>query len=623
MALNLNHLNARQRDAVLYANGPLLILAGAGSGKTSTMAYRIAHLISERKVSAEAILGLSFTNKAAGELKERVRRLVIETSGKSAIRGLTITTFHSLCARILRAYADRLGFQNNFTILDQNDQRDVLRQVLRNIRIDDRKFDPDVILFEIGQAKNRFLGRAEAETYFLESKKLSPDYAVAAASAWGGYQDQLRILNSMDFDDLIFHTVHLLTTDREIRDICNFKFKYILVDEYQDTNPAQFKILKLLTERQQNLCVVGDDDQSIYAWRGADPAHILGFKKDFPTAHVIALEQNYRSTMKILNAANGVIAQNKNRFPKKLWSSRGEGEPILEVVVEEDRAEADYVAEEIHRRVQEQGKLWKDFAVLYRSNAQSRVFEEACRRKAIPYKMVGGLSFLARKEVKDVLSYWRLVSNSKDDAALRRILNWPTRGIGRTSIESLSNEAFAKGLSLFEVLNEAPRLAPKTAASIFQFRDLILHLHHRLEGSALTSEALVNWARESLESIQAKKAIEEESDDPVQAARKWENVEELLHSIGQFPLEDCKTSVEFLREFLNRMTLESQETEKDQEEKNEAQKNQVTLLTLHGAKGRLFTSQTDDCRSNRLWRRASFMLCRDDQSKRSFSVDSG
>jgi len=607
MALNLNRLNTPQREAVTHGSGPLLLLAGAGSGKTSTMAYRIAYLISQRCILGSEILGLSFTNKAAAELRERVVRLVCSSSGKAATRGLTITTFHSLCARLLRAHADRLGFQKNFTILDQNDQTDVLRQVLRNIKIDDRKFDPDVILFEIGQAKNRFFNPGEAEKFFLDSGKLSSDYAIATASSFSRYQDQLKILNAMDFDDLIFNTVRLLTDHGDLREHYGARFRHILVDEYQDTNAAQFRILKLLTQRVQNLCVVGDDDQSIYAWRGADPSHILGFANHYPDARTITLDQNYRSTSRILEAANSVIEKNRNRYPKKLWSDRGVGEPISHVIVEEDRAEADFVAEEILRRSSsDSSRLWKDFAILYRSNSQSRVFEEALRRRGIPYKIVGGLSFLARKEVKDVLSYWRLIGNFKDDASLRRILNWPARGIGKTSIEAIGGYAFSQGISFFEALPEAPRLAPKTAPAISNFRDLIRGLHQDLALVAFDAGAVVTWARASLEKIQAKRAVEEECDDPVQAAKKWENVEELIHSMGQFkpdhseqqeaqvdeePLvlvegSPSKTGLEFLREFLNRMTLEAQEQEKD-EEKNDkdTQKNQVTLLTLHGAKG--------------------------------------
>lgn len=604
MALNFNHLNSRQREAVLHPSGPLLILAGAGSGKTSTMAYRIAHLIAERHLPPQAVLGLSFTNKAATELKERVARLVTESMGRRSTRGLTITTFHSLCVRLLRAHADHLGFQNNFTILDQHDQVDVLRQVLRNIKIDERRFDPEVILFQIGQAKNRFLRPDEAENFFLEGGSLSPDYALAAVSSYGKYQEQLKVLNSMDFDDLIFNAVELLEKHPDVREIYNYQFRHILVDEYQDTNPAQFKILKLLTEKQQNLCVVGDDDQSIYAWRGADPTHILEFKRYFPDAHTITLDQNYRSTSKILEAANRVIEKNKNRYPKKLWSDRGEGEALSEVILEEDRAEADYVAEEILKRARDHSRPWKDFAILYRSNAQSRVFEEALRRNTIPYKIVGGLSFLARKEVKDVLSYWRLVVNLKDDASLRRIINWPARGIGKSSIEALSSRAFSLQLPIFDCLSTdhliAAQIAPKSASAITGFRDLILTLKQQLQTFPAEPERMVQWARESLDRIQARRAVEEDCDDAVQAVKKWENVEELVHSLGQSkfaakveegeisdPVETevCKGGTLFLREFLNRMTLEAQETEKDEKKEKDAEKNQVTLLTLHGAKG--------------------------------------
>ena len=629
MALKLDHLNAFQRNAVLHSNGPLLILAGAGSGKTSTMAYRIAHLMTERYVSGEAILGLSFTNKAATELKERVVKIVTQHSSRKATRGLTITTFHSLCARILRAHAERLGFKQSFTILDESDQTSILRQILKNIKIDERRFDPSVILFEIGQAKNRFLNAENAEAYFLESGRLSQDYAIAAASAFPRYQEQLRILNGMDFDDLIYHTVSLLENHSEVRDQYNYKFRHILVDEYQDTNAAQFRILHLLTQKQQNLCVVGDDDQSIYAWRGADPAHILGFSRTYPEAKVISLEQNYRSTSRILEAANQVIQKNSNRYPKKLWSERGTGEPLIEVIVEEDRAEAEFVAEEILRRCKDHHKTGKDFAILYRSNAQSRVFEEALRRRQIPYKIVGGLSFLARTEVKHVLAYWRLIVNPQDDAALRRVINWPTRGIGKTTIEAIGNHAFEKTIPFFDGMKEVSRLAPKATEACYRFRDMILSLGHELAGLPYEGVALAQWAKRCLEKIEVKKALDEECEDPVQAAKKWENVEELIHSIGQFrpgedtapitgemaqpdsdnpipsdetpssqPAEGSVSSVlvsdptggptgrEFLRDFLNRMTLEAQDQEKNEDRKNkDAEKNQVTLLTLHGAKG--------------------------------------
>lgn len=604
MALQLGRLNQKQKTAVLHGDGPLLVLAGAGSGKTSTMAYRIAHLVAERAVPATAILGLSFTNKAAQELKDRVLRLISESTGRSVRKELTISTFHSLCVKILRAHGERIGFRRDFTILDENDQKDVLKEVFRNIRIDDRRFDLDVILFEIGQAKNRFLTPEQAETQFLESGKLTPDYAVAAAASFTKYQQQLRALNAMDFDDLLYHAVRLLEQHPEVREHYNRRFRYILVDEYQDTNPSQSRLLRCLTESQQNLCVVGDDDQSIYAWRGADPTHILGFQYHYPGASMITLDQNYRSTNTILDAANHVISHNRQRHPKKLWSDRGAGEPLTEILLEDDREEGKFVAEELFRMQTEQKRRWSDFAILYRSNAQSRIFEESMRALRIPYKIVGGYSFLDRKEVKNTLAYWRLVLNADDDASLRRVLNWPSRGVGKTSLETLGTAAFGEGVSVYRVLPRVAGIAPRAEKGAQAFLALISGLRAELErippgDDSLVSLALANWARGSLEKAAIRKAVDEESDDPVQAAKKWENVEELVHALGQVKVselpqpepgesvavdEEAKresVGVAALREFLNRMTLES----KDDDDKDDKDKDQVTLLTLHGAKG--------------------------------------
>jgi superfamily I DNA/RNA helicase len=587
--MNLNSLNSRQREAVLHGNGPLLVLAGAGSGKTNTMSYRIAHLISVRNVAPTNVLGLSFTNKAASELRTRVAKMV-----KASTRGLIVSTFHSLCARLLRQHAAKLGFQEDFTIVDRSDQRDILRQVFKNLNVDDRKFDHDVILGEIGHAKSRFLHGDAARGFFLESGRLSSHYSVATAAGFEKYQDQLKVLNSMDFDDLLYYGVKLLEEHEDVRGHYNARFRHILVDEYQDTNPAQFRLLSLLTRKQQNLCVVGDDDQSIYSWRGADAAHILQFTRHFPEAHVVTLDQNYRSTTLILEAANQVISKNTARHPKKLWSERGEGEPISEVLVEEDRDESEWVGDEILRRAREQNRPWKDFAVLYRSNAQSRVFEEVLRRKQVPYKIVGGMSFLDRKEVKNVLSIWRLVSNPSDDASLRRILNWPARGIGKTSIEVLGAHSFKNGISLFSALEGAAALegvSAKSAPAIERFRQMILELRARLEATPFEPAAIAAWAKSTLERFEVKKAIEEDSDDPVQNGRRWEIVEELVHSLGQIRAEDSafaeenqRTSTAFLREFLSRMALQAKEEEENADDKN-SDDNQVTLLTLHGAKG--------------------------------------
>ncbi len=620
MSLDLNRLNPRQRESVLHSDGPLLILAGAGSGKTSTMAYRMAHLITARGFRGSSILGLSFTNKAARELKDRVYQLVTKVSGPKATQGLVVTTFHSLCVRILRAHAPKIGFGAEFTILDQNDQLDVLKQVLRQIKIDERRFDPQRILFEIGQTKNRFLSPEQVQEFFLESRRLPEDYAIAAASAYPRYQEKLKILNAVDFDDLIYYTVRLLKDHLDVRELYNRRFAHVLVDEYQDTNPAQFEILRLLTERQQNICVVGDDDQSIYAWRGADPAHILSFSEHYPKARTVILDQNYRSTSKILDAANAVISKNSKRYPKQLWSERGDGELLQEVVVEDDHAESDFVAEEIYRRKNEHQRNWKDFAILYRSNAQSRVFEEALRRRGIPYKIVGGYSFLDRKEVKDVLAYLRLVVNPLDDPALRRVINFPARGIGKTSMEALGDFALKNEKAVFEVLDHPVGLNPKSKTAVDSFRTQIQSFSSELKQLRPEPSEVALWAKSLLEKLQLKAAMDAEVDDPVQAARKWENVDELIHSIGQFQMQPAlnkthedtvpvypsadvhsgvsevpssvplaeaapqKTGVEFVQEFLNRMMLQAQEEEEDKDD-DQGSENQVTLLTLHGAKG--------------------------------------
>lgn len=604
VTLNLNKLNERQRQAVLHGNGPLLVLAGAGSGKTSTMTYRIAHLVAVRYQSPSAILGLSFTRKAAMELRERVRKLIQDVTGPGGAKGLTITTFHSLCVRILRANAKHLGFQDDFSILDQPDQADIVRSILRDINLDDRTFDPDRLLFEIGQAKNRFLSPEETEAYFLESRKLPHDYSLVAGSVYTRYQAELRARNAMDFDDLLFMAVRLLKEQPEVRQAYRLKWRHVLVDEYQDTNPAQFQLLSLLcAEKNPNLCVVGDDDQSIYAWRGADAAHILEFQHHFEGAEVVTLDQNYRSTSTILDAANGVIAKNTKRHSKQLWSDRGRGEPITLTVLEEDRAEAEFVAEEILRRARTvvegritQDRPWKDFAILYRSNPQSRLFEEALRLRQIPYKMVGALSFLDRKEVKDLLCYWKVVVNPRDDASCRRILNWPTRGIGKGTIEAIHQEAVKRGVGFVEAIPAAPQVAPRAADNCKAFLNLIEKMRKDLLGIDLSGAALAAWGKRSLEAIAFKKGLEEDTDDPIQVQKRWENVDELCNSLGQIPIEEILEEerergvpvvdgMTLLRDYITRMTLNALDEQEDQGDGKKKEKDEVTLLTLHGSKG--------------------------------------
>jgi superfamily I DNA/RNA helicase len=561
------------------------------------MATRIAYLIAKHHVSAENILGLAFTRKAAGELKERVEKMIKQTSGAKFAKGLTLSTFHALCVRILRARATEIGFSPTFTILDENDQKDIVKSVLRQIKLDDRKFDSDVIRFEIGQAKNRFMGPDEAREYFLGSKRMPEDYAIATCSVYERYQERLQALNALDFDDLLFQAVRLLEVSEAARAHYNAKFRYILVDEYQDTNPSQFRLLSLLTRAQKNICVVGDDDQSIYAWRGADPTHILEFGKHFDGARPITLDQNYRSTTSILDAANTVIAKNTKRHPKKLWSDKGAGEPIVQIIVEEDRAEAESVAEELLRRKQDEKRprQWKDFAILYRSNPQSRLFEEALRLRKIPYKIVGALSYLERREVKDTLSYWRVVQNRKDDPSFRRVCNWPTRGFGKSTLDALNTFALHHELSLYEAAERAVAgtgpegLSPKAIEAIRRFTSLIEGMRGDLERAPLDRVALADWARRSLAKIGVKEAILEEEEDPKIAERRWENAAELANALGQAEIdaESLATpspeapTVRVLAEFLQAMTLDPS----DDDDEDESHKDEVTLLTLHGSKG--------------------------------------
>ena len=604
--MDLSRLNPEQRKAVLHVDGPLLILAGAGSGKTNTMTHRIAYLIAEKKIPPSQILGLSFTNKAASELKERVRGLVKKVAGEKAAKGLIVSTFHSLCVRILREFAHLAGYTPSFSILDPQDQESIVKEILRYINIDTKKFDPSWVLFQIGQAKNKFLTGENANQFFntLKGPKVSFDeYSIALQSVYPRYQERLKLLNAMDFDDLLFNTVTLLEKHQDVREKLSRRFKYILVDEYQDTNPAQFRLLEALTSTHKNLCVVGDDDQSIYAWRGADPAHILHFEKHFENTKRIILDQNYRSTEMILKAANEVIAKNPKRFDKSLWSEKGLGSPIQLVAVEDDRAEAQMVTDELLKhtedaRISLQPPQWKKFAILYRANAQSRIFEESLRLHKIPYKLVGAMSFLDRKEVKDVLCYWKLAINPNDDTALRRVINWPTRGIGKTTIEKIHVHAVQQNISFYEAMSDhlvQSEMNEKAKASVKQLHATLAHLregiqkiqrsdYQNLDGDFLQAVSL--WAKNSLDQLGIKKALLEDDEDPKKAQRRFESVEELANAIGMMDLphydpENPTTGEKLIQEYLSSLVLNS----KDEEDELNENQNAVTLMTLHGAKG--------------------------------------
>lgn len=586
MGLSLNRLNLKQREAVLHTEGPLLILAGAGSGKTSTMSYRIAHLIADQKVPASKILGLSFTNKAARELRERVIELVSRHASREACKGITISTFHSLCARLLREFAPKIGYTADFTIVSDSDQTEIVRKILKEIRIDDRKFDPQILLSQISRAKNLGLTDEQASLYLMQNPgelKGKTDYQVALSSAYGRYQASLRALNAMDFDDLQLWLVRLLEKDSEVRERLQAKFRYVHVDEYQDTNPIQFRILELLTAQHRNLCVVGDDDQSIYAWRGADPSYILGFAKRYDDSRAIILEQNYRSTQPILDAANEVISKNCVRHQKELWSERESGDLLRHLIVENDEDESETVAEEILKMRSNEQHRFDQFAVLFRSNAQSRAFEEAFRRHKIPYKLVGAMSFLDRKEIKDLLSYWRLILNPADDLSARRVINWPARGVGRGALGSLNSEAASRGIALLEALRLSPQVAPKAARGALELVELVTGLREDLERTPKEPQALAQWALRSMERIDVRKGLQEDSDQPAQVQARFENLEELAHSMGRLDLETpgLESSVDALREFLQNLALDTKEDKEDDEQNQ----NQVTLMTLHSAKG--------------------------------------
>ncbi|HSG05226.1 MAG TPA: UvrD-helicase domain-containing protein, partial [Nitrospiria bacterium] len=420
---------------------PLLILAGAGSGKTGVISHRIAHLVGKKEVPPQSVLAVSFTNKAADELRKRVYKML---RGRN-FKGLTVCTFHSLAVRILREDIHRLGLKNNFSILDAGEQLGLLKRAMKEVRIDDRKFKPEWIMSTISRAKNAGIG---PEGFTV---KHGTDYEVMTAAAYPRYEEALRALNALDFDDLLMLTVRLLSENNFARDKYRKRYRYIMIDEYQDTNHCQYRLAHLLGGGHQNLCVVGDDDQSIYSWRGGEVENILRFTRDFPSAKKITLNQNYRSSQRILQVANAVIRNNPERSAKNLWSNRGLGEPVTLVEVEDETEEARMIAERIFSLKQTQKVRFDDFAVLTRTNQQSRAIEEAFRLNNIPYDLVGGITFFDRKEVKDFLAYLRVLNDPGDETSLLRILNYPARGIGRSTAIRLGDLARQNGTALYEV----------------------------------------------------------------------------------------------------------------------------------------------------------------------------
>ncbi len=554
-------LNEKQTEAVHQTEGPVLILAGAGSGKTRVLTHRISYLIKEKQVNPWNILAITFTNKAAGEMRDRVDQIV----GFGA-ESVWVSTFHSMCVRFLRRFIDRLGYENRFTIYDSDDQKSVIKDVCKMLQLDPKVYKDRSLLAVISSAKDKLIS---PETY--EQQVAGNIRQKKVAQVYREYQAQLKKNNALDFDDLIVKTVELFQSCPDVLEYYQERFRYLMVDEYQDTNIAQFHLIRLLAEKYRNLCVVGDDDQSIYKFRGADIRNILGFEEVFPDAAVIRLEQNYRSTQNILNSANVVICNNTGRKSKTLWTKNEKGEPVHFRKFLNGFEEAEYITGNISKKVQKEGYHYSDCAVLYRTNAQSRLFEEKMLMANIPYKLVGGVNFYARKEIKDLLSYLKTVNNAQDDLAVRRIINVPKRGIGATTIGRVQNYATEQGISFYEALKvaeEIPGLG-KSAAKIQPFVTFIQTL--RSQTDYLTVTQLLE---EIIEQTGYVKELEEEDTD--EARGRIENIDELISKAVTY---DEGTKTPQLSEFLEEVSLVADiDTVDDNQDR-------VLLMTLHSAKG--------------------------------------
>ncbi|MFD1708215.1 DNA helicase PcrA [Siminovitchia sediminis] len=559
----LEGLNKEQKEAVKTTEGPLLIMAGAGSGKTRVLTHRVAYLILEKGINPYNILAITFTNKAAREMKDRIGKII----GSDA-RDVWISTFHSMCVRILRRDIDRLGYNRNFSILDTTDQLSVIKGVLKDKNIDSKKFDPRAILGSISNKKNELI---TAEEY---AKDASGFYDKVISEVYTEYQRRLRRNHSLDFDDLIMVTIQLFKRVPEVLEFYQRKFQYIHVDEYQDTNRAQYMLVKMIAERFENLCVVGDSDQSIYRWRGADIANILSFEKDYPNAKVILLEQNYRSTKKILEAANEVIKNNLNRKPKKLWTDNDHGEKIKYYRADGEKTEAEFVARQI-KDLTESGKRDRsDIAILYRTNAQSRALEEVLMKSNIPYNIVGGTKFYDRKEIKDLLAYLRLIANPDDDISLQRIINVPKRGIGAASMERIAAYANEQDTSMFDALKviDFIGVSPRVANSASAFYEMIHNFEQMQEYLSVTElvEEVIDKSGYR-DMLKAEKTLEAES--------RLENIEEFLSVTKSFEDgSDDKSLVAFLTDLALIADI-------DQLNESDDGNDAVTLMTLHSAKG--------------------------------------
>ena len=556
----LEGLNDKQYDAVISTEGPCLVIAGAGSGKTKVLTHKIAYLIGEKGAKPWDILAITFTNKAANEMKERIANLVGDIA-----KDIWMGTFHSICVRILRRFIDRIGFDSSFIIFDTSDQKTLVKGCLKDLSIDDKMFNDRSVLSEISNAKNEMLEppmyRVRANGDFRKEK---------IADVYELYQKRLKENNAIDFDDIINYTIKILMENQDILEYYSNKFKYVLVDEYQDTNKAQFTLVTMLASKHGNITVVGDNDQGIYSFRGADISNILNFEKDFPGTKIIKLEQNYRCTGNILKAANSVIKNNEVKYKKELWTQNEEGHLPRVYQAENEYDEGSYIVKQIEKLKFEEYYKYSDFAILYRMNTQSRAIEDILRRENIPYKIIGGLKFYERKEIKDIIAYLRLIQNSNDNLSLKRIINEPKRGIGKTSLEKVENLAEASGMSMYEIIKRADEFGlNRVFLNSREFVNCLEELKNKKEELAI-SELI----KLTLKKSGYTKALENEN--TIEAENRIENLDEFLTVAIEFEEQEVENS---LSQFLEGITLSSDLDNLEEDEEY------VTLMTLHSAKG--------------------------------------
>lgn len=556
----LEGLNKEQKEAVITTEGPCLVIAGAGSGKTKVLTHKIAYLMNEKGIKPWNILAITFTNKAANEMKERITNLIGESSND-----MWVGTFHAICIRILRKYIDRIGFSSDFIIFDTSDQKTLVKQCIKEFNLDDKIFSDRSVLTEISNAKNEMLTPIQ---YNLRTNGENRKQKIA--QVYELYQKRLKDNNALDFDDIINYTIQILTENPDALEYYSERFQYVLVDEYQDTNKAQFTLITLLAAKHGNITAVGDNDQGIYSFRGADISNILNFEKDFPGTKIIKLEQNYRSTSAILNAANAVIKNNEKKYEKNLWTKNEKGHLPTVVRTDNEYEEANYIVEQINHLKREEYYKNKDFTILYRTNAQSRSIEDILRREDMPYKIIGGLKFYERKEIKDIIAYLRLIHNKADNLSLQRVINEPKRGIGQTSLEKIETLARANEISMYEVIKNAEQYGlNKVFLNSREFIQTIEDLSEQKD-KMLVSEL----TKEILNKTGYTRALELEN--TAQAESRIENLDEFLTVAMEFEEENAENS---LAEFLESITLSSDIDGMEDSEDT------VTLMTLHSAKG--------------------------------------